>query len=130
MAAGHAVRPDTLTVFDVETVAAERHVELRLAGELDIGTAGHFRQAFRRAEAEGAAALVVDLSALRFIDSTGLHELVVAHKRQRARGGCVVLQAPTAQTRRVLEVVGLDQLFTIRSKALARETSQPLRSAP
>ena len=58
--------------------------------------------------------LVVDLSGLTFIDSTGLHELVVALKRQRARGGEIVLRAPSAQTMRVLEIVGLDQLFTIR----------------
>jgi anti-anti-sigma factor len=114
VAAGDPVKPDTFTLFDVETVASDGVAELRLAGELDIGTAGRFRQVLRQVYEAGVATVVVDLSALTFIDSTGLHELVVAQKRQRASGGEIVLQAPTAQTRRVLEIVGLNQLFTIR----------------
>jgi anti-anti-sigma factor len=108
------MRADTFTLFDVEAISSAHGVELRLVGELDVGTAAAVRQALRRASEDGVDTVVVDLSGLSFIDSTGLHELVVAHKRQQARGGEVVLQAPTAQTRRVLEIVGLDRLFTIR----------------
>ena len=107
------MRAGTLTAFDVETVSLGSHVELRLAGELDVGTAGHFRRMFHRLD-ERAGTVVVDLSALTFIDSTGLHELVVAYKAQQAAGGELILQAPSAQTRRVLEIVGLDRLFPIR----------------
>lgn len=89
----------TFTAFDVETVSHGPDVERRLAGELDIGAAGHFRQAFAALE-HRAGTIVVDLSALTFVDSTGLHELVVAHKRQQASGGELVLQAPSALTRR------------------------------
>ena len=108
------MRADTFTLFDVETISSDHRVELRLVGELDVGTAAPLRQALRRASEDGVDTVIVDLSGLKFIDSTGLHELVVVHKRQQARGGEVVLQAPTAQTRRVLEIVGLDRLFTIR----------------
>jgi anti-sigma B factor antagonist len=113
VAAEHPVKASTFTPFDVQTVAGDRAFELRLVGELDIGTAGRLRQALCSAHDLAPATVVVDLSALTFIDSTGLHELVVAQKRQRAAGGEVVLQAPSPQTRRVLEIVGLDQLFTI-----------------
>jgi anti-anti-sigma factor len=114
VAAGDPVRADTFTLFDVETITSDQRVELRLVGELDVGTAAPLRHALRRAHEDGVDTVVVDLSALRFIDSTGLHELVVAQKRQQAHGGEIVLHAPTAQTRRVLEIVGLDRLFTIR----------------
>lgn len=107
------MRADTFTAFDVESISLDSHVELRLAGELDIGTADHFRQMFEALDAQ-AGTVVVDLSALTFIDSTGLHELVVAHTAQQAAGGDLVLQAPSSQTRRVLEIVGLDRLFAIR----------------
>lgn len=56
---------------------------------------------------------MVDLAGLSFIDSTGLHELVLARRRQHGSGGEIVLRAPTAQTRRVLTIVGFDRLFTI-----------------
>jgi anti-sigma B factor antagonist len=107
------MRAGTFTAFDVETVFLDSHVELRLAGELDIGTAGHFRHAFQALD-KRARTVVVDLSALTFIDSTGLHELVVAHKALQASGGQLVLQSPSTQTRRVLEIVGLDRLLSIR----------------
>ncbi len=61
----------------------------------------------------GVASLVLDLSELRFIDSSGLNHLVKALKHQRERDGEVVLHAPTDQTLRVLELVGLTTLFTI-----------------
>jgi len=45
--------------------------------ELDLDTAEHFANAARPVHAEGVPTLVVDLSALDFIDSTGLREFVV-----------------------------------------------------
>ncbi|MDQ4091508.1 MAG: STAS domain-containing protein [Actinomycetota bacterium] len=114
MATGDQLRADTFTLFDIETISSEHRVELQLVGELDVGTAAPLRQALRHASDDGVETIVLDLSALKFIDSTGLHELVVAQKRQQVRGGQIVLQSPTAQTRRVLEIVGLDRLFTIR----------------
>ena len=38
---------------------------------------------------------------------------MVAHKRQQARGGEVVLRTPNPRIRRVLEIVGFDKVFTI-----------------
>jgi anti-sigma B factor antagonist len=106
------VKADTFTLFDIETIAHPGQVELRLVGELDIGTAGYFREAVEALDHRDT--VVLDLSRLTFIDSTGLHELVVARTRSRRSGGEVVLQAPSAQTRRVLEIVGFDRLFPIR----------------
>jgi anti-sigma B factor antagonist len=113
VAADQPVRVDALTLFDVETASFDGHVELRLTGELDLGTADRFRVAFDEA-CERAGTVVVDMANLTFIDSTGLHELIVAQKRLRGAGGEVVLRAPSAQTRRVLDVVGFDRLFAIR----------------
>jgi anti-sigma B factor antagonist len=108
------VTPVTSALFDVRTAAAGPQAELKLVGELDMGTAGRLREALERALDEGATTVVVDLSALTFMDSTGLQELAMARRRHQARGGDVVLQAPTARIRRVLHIVGFDQLFTIR----------------
>lgn len=107
------MRAGTFAAFDVEAVTLDSHVELRLAGELDLGTAGHFRQMFQALD-PCAGTVVVDLSGLTFIDSSGLHELVVAYKALQGAGGDLVLQSPSTQTRRVLEIVGLDRLFSIR----------------
>jgi anti-anti-sigma factor len=104
-------RVEDYASFAVETDHLEASVELRLVGELDLGTAGRLRQAFEQVPA--TATVVVDLAELDFIDSSGLHELVVALKRQRAAGGDVVLRSPSGPTLRVLEIVGLTKLFRV-----------------
>lgn len=98
--------------FRVDALCGEGQPELRLVGELDIGTAGYLRSALAEVAGQGAT-IVLDLSGLGFVDSSGLHELVVAVKRQRAAGGDIVLRHPSPQTLRVLEIVGLTQLFVV-----------------
>jgi anti-anti-sigma factor len=105
------MRVEDYASFRVEADEAEGRVELRLVGELDLGTAGRVRSAF--AETPASATVVVDLAELDFIDSSGLHELVVALKRQRAGGGDIILRNPSGPTLRVLEIVGLTKLFAI-----------------
>jgi anti-anti-sigma factor len=105
------MRVEDYASFRVEADEGEGTVELRLVGELDLGTAGRLRSAIE--ETPASATVVVDLAELDFIDSSGLHELVLALKRQRAAGGDVVLRRPTGPTLRVLEIVGLTKLFTV-----------------
>jgi anti-sigma B factor antagonist len=57
--------------------------------------------------------VVVDLSALEFIDSSGLGVLVGALKRFQAVGHHLTLRSPTSAIRRVFAMTGLDQAFTI-----------------
>ena len=98
--------------FRVDGFDRQGQLELRLVGELDIGTADRLRSALAEVTGRGST-IVLDLSGLDFIDSSGLHELVVALKRERAAGGDIVLREPSPQTRRVLEIVGLTQLFVV-----------------
>ena len=100
--------------FRVEAARTDGHVELRLVGELDIGTAAQFAQVMEDSYDPSATTVVLELSELDFIDSTGLAQLVGALRRQRERGGDVVLQAPRANILRVLEIVGLTEVFTVR----------------
>ncbi|MGH9224377.1 MAG: STAS domain-containing protein [Acidimicrobiales bacterium] len=91
----------------------EGEAVLRLQGELDIATVGALDEAVESLAALGLPTVVVDVSALTFIDSSGLHRLVVLLKRQREHGGEVVLRAPPPQVVRVLEIVGLTRVMKI-----------------
>ncbi len=76
-----------------------------LHGELDIASADGLAEAL--VEVAGST-LVVDLSDLTFIDSTGIGALVLARNRILAHGqGELVLSRPGGIVRRVLEIVGL-----------------------
>jgi anti-anti-sigma factor len=57
--------------------------------------------------------VVVDLSGVTFIDSTGLGVLVAALNRAREAGGQMTLRGPTRSTRKVLDITGLSQLVAI-----------------
>lgn len=58
--------------------------------------------------------LVVDLSGLDFCDSSGITALPAARRRAQASGADLVLAAVPVNTLRILTVVGLDRVFTIR----------------
>ena len=105
--------PEGVGNFGVESLIVDGQAVLRLSGELDMDSAGVFGEAARLVHDQGILMLVLDLSALDFVDSSGLKQFVVALTRQREIGGDVVLEAPTDQVRRVLDIVGMSEIFTI-----------------
>jgi anti-sigma B factor antagonist len=85
---------------------------VRLSGELDLMGAPELRA--RLSELLAARLdVIVDLTDLSFIDSTGISVLVGAHKQSAAVGDSFVLRAPSGQIARVLHMTGVDQVFTV-----------------
>jgi anti-sigma B factor antagonist len=84
-----------------------------VGGDLEFGTAASLRSALIDLAHQGCDPLVVDLAGLDFIDSTGLSLLVQAKQRIESQGHRFVLRNPTERVRRVLEISGLAELFTI-----------------
>ena len=87
-------------------------VVVSLAGELDLYNAEEVRSALLEACAGEPEVLVVDLGEVTFIDSTALGVLIEAHSRMADRKG-FRLAAPGIETRRALEVSGLDRHFLV-----------------
>jgi anti-sigma B factor antagonist len=87
-------------------------VVVTLAGELDLYNADEVRGALLDACAGEPSLLVVDLEDVRFIDSTALGVLIEARSRMEDRSG-FRLAAPGLETRRALEVSGLDRHFLV-----------------
>ena len=83
-----------------------------LGGELDLYNAAQVRAALVEAAAEAPEKIVVDLGKVEFLDSTALGVLIEARSRLANRAG-LMLAAPGLETRRALEISGLDQLFTV-----------------
>jgi anti-sigma B factor antagonist len=57
--------------------------------------------------------IILDLSALPFLDSAGLGELVVAYKAVRGSGARLAIAAPNDQARQLFALTDLDQVFEI-----------------
>jgi anti-sigma B factor antagonist len=109
---------DLSDTFDVVVAYTDGRMVAAVHGEVDIATAPTLRSALMNAVAridrDGVpAALVVDLTDLRFIDASGLHVLLSVAGRARRAGSELVLRAPSRAMLRVLEVTGLAHAFTI-----------------
>jgi len=87
-------------------------VVVRLAGELDLYNAHAVREQLLAAAERGPERLIVDLSGLKFIDSTGLGVLIEARTHLPNRRA-FLLAAPGLETRRALEISGLDRHFSV-----------------
>ena len=102
------IREDPVAAIDRQNGATI----VRLAGELDLYNAHAVREALIAACEESPDRLVVDLSGVNFIDSTALGVLIEARTRLENRRG-FLLAAPGLETRRALEISGLDKHFTV-----------------
>ncbi|WP_421119357.1 STAS domain-containing protein [Aquihabitans daechungensis] len=87
-----------------------------LAGELDPATAPELHARLTELAADaGVTSVVIDLSEISFLDSSGLRVLVAGNEALRARSADLVLRGPSANVRRILEVTGLADLITVES---------------
>jgi anti-sigma B factor antagonist len=94
---------------------------LSLSGELDVVSVPRFES--HLALVPPGAAVVVDLSELEFVDSSGLNCLAVCGRRADERGTRVVLAAPLPHVAKVFAVVRLDEILAVEpsvDEALAR----------
>lgn len=94
---------------DVHTIA--------LAGELDLESAEKVQVELERVEAGDALSIVLDLSELTFIDSTGVRLVLSAHARLCDAGAdrLLLLRGP-AQVQRVFEICGVEALLPFASR--------------
>jgi anti-sigma B factor antagonist len=84
---------------------ADEHV-VRLVGELDVANADRLREVLA-AITQPSPRIVVELSELSFMDSSGLGVLLEQHRR----GATVVLRNPSPIIRRVVEATGLTDVL-------------------
>jgi len=94
-----------------EIKSREGAVVVVLAGEIDLYNADEVRTALAAAIAGKATRIVVDMSAVEFVDSTALGVLIEANSK--AGPGGLRLAAPQVSTRRTLQVSGLDRRLRV-----------------
>jgi anti-anti-sigma factor len=82
-------------------------VEVALTGELDLATLGDAERQLETAEAGGPAFLVLDLSRLAFVDSSGVRLALLANDRARAAGRRFAVRLGTGYALRVFDGLGL-----------------------
>ena len=100
-------------------------------GELDAFTAPALSDAFADAVADAGQGVVIDLSAVAFMDSTALGLVVKTVNEIGDRGGDVRLVLPVESARRIFEITTLDRVLPIEAsraealKAIASHDGSP-----
>jgi anti-sigma B factor antagonist len=103
-------------------VRSDGSIVVSLAGELDLYNAAAVREVLLECCGESPERLIVDLSNVKFIDSTALGVLIEARTRMANRRA-FLLAAPGLETRRALEISGLDRHFTVHETLDAARTA-------
>jgi anti-anti-sigma factor len=112
------------------TVTAARYHQLSLdgprhvvvaEGDLDMGTATRLAAALDHPIERGKTHVVLDLTAVRFVDSMAIHVLVGAARELRQRFGRLVIVSRDPGVRRLIELTRVDMVapvFNTREEAL------------
>ena len=104
------LRAAQIVKLGVLTMTSEREDDVHtiaLMGELDLASAPDVEEELMRVEATDAVAIVLDLSALTFLDSTGVRLVLSADARSRADSNRLTLLRGPVAVQRVFEICGI-----------------------
>ena len=97
--------------MEVTVSRTDDQVVVTIEGEIDVSNRPQLSDALRTV-AEGTESVVlVDVSGLRFMDSSGISELISVYRAVTERGSSFRIVNPTASFRRLLEITGLSEPF-------------------
>ncbi|MBI2343254.1 MAG: STAS domain-containing protein [Deltaproteobacteria bacterium] len=99
--------------MDIQVVNRGVVSVIRCQGSLDAQTVGQFKKSVTPIMAGDAARLILDGTALTFIDSMGLGVLISMMRRLRERKGELKMAALTPDVQSIFEITRLNRLFDI-----------------
>jgi anti-anti-sigma factor len=108
-------------ILEVRTEDRNGLVHVALVGELDLSSVAKVQEELRKVEASAPPTLVVDLSKLTFLDSTGLRCIVTADERARDEGRRIVIVRGPDPVQRVFSITRLDDRLEMVDDAGAVE---------
>ena len=103
----------TSNELNVESELINETLVVRPQGEIDLGRSPDLRKQMGAFIASSPKRLVVDLSAVSYMDSSGVATLVEALQQCRAASISLTLSAMQDRVRSIFEIARLDMVFTI-----------------
>jgi len=88
-------------------------VKINLSGRMDVAGSQQINERFAELIAASKNAVIIDLSKVVFLASSGIRSLLVNAKTLSGRGGKMVLLNPDASVTKVLEMSGVDALIGV-----------------
>jgi anti-sigma B factor antagonist len=105
--------------MEIEVQNYKRVDLLTVAGRIDSSNASELEDAFSALTGDGRYELVVDLSGVEYMSSAGLRALVGTLRECKNNKGNLVIAHPSERMQEVLNLAGLDAVFTLYDDPLA-----------
>jgi anti-anti-sigma factor len=86
------------------------------SGDVDTNVAEVFRDMMLRVMRRHSPSLLLDLSGVSFMDCAGLRALLLTQRRPGMRGGSVSLIAESPAVRRIIDLLGVRDVFPVRER--------------
>jgi len=103
-----------LVELNVSSRFHDDHTIVTIYGEIDLYTAPRLHSELGAVLVDGMPTrVVIDMSGVDFCDSTGMNVLLSCLRRVRERGGELEIASPKPAVRKILQVTGLDSVFTL-----------------
>ena len=115
--------------LDLSTRGYGDHAVVSVGGEVDLETATRLGDAALEALRDLSSHLVLDLSGVSFMDSTGLKVLLSLQRSAALAGGSLTVAGATRPVRRILTLTGLDQTLQLVDSVDAVDGADPGRDA-
>ena len=96
--------------LQIEVRSATEPVVVSLVGEVDMASETLVVEAL---SALAAREVIVDLSQVGFLDSSGIRALVMSHRASTAAGGSLALRGPSSEAAQVLELTRLNEVIRV-----------------
>lgn len=113
----HTMAPESIeNQLSVTTSDAGDHTVVVVSGEVDAATSDTLRAAIFDVIEGGQPRVVVDMSEVSFIDSSGLRVLIGGYKAADSGGGTLRVGSPSDAVVRLLEITGQLERFTVSAK--------------
>jgi anti-anti-sigma factor len=99
--------------FDLKTETEGSSALIRIRGDLDLQVVEQLTAALTEVESDEPELLVIDLSRLTFMDSSGMGAVAAAHIRAVEAGRRFAIVRPPAGVRQAFDRTRLDEVITI-----------------
>ena len=103
-----------MTEFKIDESALGDTVGLALSGDLDMSATFALEPVLDRVLADNPRALVLDLGAVPFVDSSGLGLLIATHERATRADVDMAIAGAGPEIQRVIHIAGLDDVLPVR----------------
>ena len=123
---------DLLTVsVTARESAGEPYTLVEVTGEADVTNTDELRRLLDEEVSQQPRMLIIDLSGLRFMDSSALHALLRVNRSMDRQGGVLALVSPQPAVAKILRLTTADRLIPVfASVAEPPRTAEPRKTHP